>query len=110
MKRRDYWQLERIIKTSCLLLLSDINSAFNNWTPSPVSGGTIQYIFGKQNHQRRFVEQKCVIKAIDRKRGLLWCVGKRKYVTENWKRLIVSNKTKIIISHDEMVCICIKKP
>lgn len=46
---------------------------------------------------------KLVIKEINRKKRLAWCQGKRQWSVENWKRVIFSDESKIMIDHDERV-------
>ena len=43
IKPRDYRQLERIVKTNCRSLLSDITTKFNEGRPDPMSKRTIEH-------------------------------------------------------------------
>ena len=51
-----------------------------------------------------FKRKKMVIKEMNRKKRLPWCREKRRWsVHNNWKRIIFSDKSKVMIGHDERV-------
>ena len=105
IKPQDYRQLERIVKTNRRSLLSDITSKFNEGRPDPVSKRTIQYNLHKHNYRRSVVKKKLVIKDVNHKKRLAWCRVKRIWTVDNWKHVIFSDKTTIMIGHDERVWI-----
>ena len=78
---------------------------FNERRPDPVSKRTIQYKLHKHNYRRNVVKKKLVIKHVNRKERLPWRRGKRIWTVDNWKRVISSSETNIIIGHDERVMI-----
>ena len=48
--------------------------------------------------------RKMVIKEVNRKKRLSWCREKRRWSVENnWKKIIFSKESKIMIGHDERV-------
>lgn len=109
IKPRDYRKLERIVKTNRRCSLSDITAKFNEERPEPVSRRTIQHNLHKNNYRRSVAKKKLVIKEINRKKRLAWCRGKRQWSVENWKRVIFSDESKIMIGHDERVRIWRKR-
>lgn len=109
IKPRDYRKLERIVKTNRRCSLSDITAKFNEERPEPVSRRTIQHNLHKNNYRRSVAKKKLVIKENNRKKRLSWCRGKRQWSVENWKRVIFSDESKIMIGHDERVRIWRKK-
>ena len=103
IKPRDYRQLVRIVKTNRRSLLSDITTKFYSGRIYPVSKRTIQYNLHKHNYRRSVVKKKLVIKDVNRKKRPAWCRGKRIWTVDNWKCVIFSDETKIMIGHDERV-------
>ena len=99
--------IKRIVKTNRRSLLSDITTKFNEGRLDPVSKRTIQH--NLHNYQRSVVKKKLVDKSIIRKKRFAWCRGKRIWTIDNWKRVIFSDETKIMIGHDERVKIWRKR-
>ena len=58
----------------------------------------IQYNLHKHNYRRN----KLVIKDVSRKKGLVWCRGKRQWRVD-WRHGIFSYETKIMMGHDERI-------
>jgi transposase len=109
IKPRDYRQLERIVKTNRRCSLSDITAKFNEERQNPVSKRTVQHNLHKNNYRRSVAKKKLVIKEVNRKKRLAWCRGKRQWTVDNWKRVIFSDESKIMIGHDERVRIWRKR-
>ena len=69
-----------------------------------MSKRTIQYNLHKHNYRRSVVKKKLVIKDVNRKKRPAWCRDKRiTWTVDNWKCVIFSDETKIMIGHDERV-------
>ena len=110
VKPRDYHKLERIVKTSRRSSLCDITNKFNEENCVPVSKRTIQHHLHKHGYHRCVNKKKIVIREVNRKKRLAWCREKRRWtVNNNWKKVIFSDESKIMIGHDERVYVWRKR-
>jgi len=102
VKPRDYRKLERIIKTGHRDSLNDITNKVNEENSVPVTKRTIQHHLHKHGYHRHVYKKKVVIREVNRKKRLAWCREKRRWtVNGNWKRVIFSDESKIMIGHDQ---------
>ena len=80
-------------------VLRDIATEFNigNGDHS-VSERTVQRYLHKNRIYRRIVKKRMVVKEINRKKQLTWCLQKRRWtVNENWRHIIFSDESQIVI-------------
>ena len=90
---RAYRQLERIVKVNRTGTLGDITSKCNENREHRVSR-TIQYHLNKHGFNRRVYRKKVVVKEINRKKRLAWCLQKRRWAIERqWNKVIFSHES-----------------
>ena len=83
--------------------LSDITAKFNEENVNSVPKRTVQRHLHNHDFKRRVMKKKVVVKEGNRKKRLSWCRIKRKWTINDWKRVIFSDESKVMIGHDECV-------
>lgn len=107
---RAYRQLERLVKTNRRSTLGDITSRFNQGRQKKVSRRTVQHHLKKHGYSRRVCRKKMVIKVENRKKRLAWCLQKRKWsVEEQWKKVIFSDESQVVMGNDGRVYVWRKR-
>ena len=99
-------RLRRLVKKNRGKVLRDIATEFNigNGDHS-VSERTVQRYLYKNRIYRRIVKKRMVVKEINRKKNrLTWCLQKRRWtVNENWRHIIFSDESQIVIGQNNRV-------
>ncbi|XP_062600651.1 uncharacterized protein LOC134262292 [Saccostrea cucullata] len=107
---RDYRKLERLVKTHRRESLQDITDKFNENKERPISKRTVQLHLHKHGFVRRVAKKKLVIREVNRRKRLSWCREKRKVTVDNfWRKVIFSDKSKIVVGQDSRVYIWRKR-
>lgn len=84
--------------------MADTTVKFNQNNTNPVAKRTLQFHLHENGFKRRVTRKKLVIKEVNRKKRLSWCREKRRWSVENnWRKIIVSDESKIMIGHDDRV-------
>jgi len=101
---RDYRQLERLVKVNRRYSLCDITSSCDEKRNKKVSRRTVQYLVGKYGFNRRVARKRVIVKCVNRKKRLAWCLNKRKWtVNGQWDKGIFSDESQIVIGNDSRV-------
>ena len=107
---RDYRKLERLVKINRRDSLSDIISKFNEFRDRRVSKRTVKYHLSKHGFYGRVSRKRVVIREVNRKKRLLWCLEKRRWlVNGNWYKVIFSDESQIIIGNNNRIYIWRKR-
>ena len=102
MSARSKARLKRLVKKNRGKVLRDIATEFNigNGDHS-VSERTVQRYLQKDRIYRRIIKKRMVVKEINRKKRLTWCLQKRRWtVNENWRHIIFSDESQIVIGQN----------
>ena len=108
MSARSEARLKRLLKQNGGKVLGDIATEFNigNGDHS-VSERTVQRYLHKNRIYRRIVKKRMVVKEINSKKRLTWCLQNRRWtVNENWRHIIFSDESQIVIGQNKAVYIC----
>jgi len=101
---RDYRQLERLVKVNRRDSLSDITSSFNENRNKKVPRRIVQYLLWKRGFHRRVARKRVIVKCVNRKKRLAWCLNKRRWtVNGQWDKVIFSDESQIVIGNDRRV-------
>jgi hypothetical protein len=66
--------------------------------------GLFSDIYTKKRIYRRIVKKRMVVKEINRKKQLTWCLQKRGWtVNKNWKHIKFSDESQIVIGQNNQV-------
>lgn len=105
MSARGEARLRRVVKKHRGKVLRDIASEFNiENDENSVSQRTIQRYLHKNGIYRRVVKKRMVVKEVNRKKRLTWCLQKRRWtVNDNWKHIIFSDESQIVIGQNNRV-------
>ena len=98
--------LNRTVKQNRRQSLSDITSSVNERIPVNVSKRTIQRHLHRLGYKKRVVRKRLTVSKINRKRRCSWCRVRLNWkVDEQWKRVIFSDESQIIIGTDNRVSV-----
>ena len=98
-------RLKHLVKKKRGKVLRDIATEFNigNGDHS-VSERTDQRYLHKNRIYRRIVKKRMVVKEINSKKRLTWCLQNRRWtVNENWRHIIFSHESLIVIGQNNQV-------
>ena len=79
---------------------------FNEGGEVQVHYKTVQRILHKNKIFRRsqVIRKKMVVRGMNRKKRLLWCLARRRWTVENdWKQVIFSDESQIVIGQNNQV-------
>lgn len=106
---RDYRSLERIVKNNRRDSLTDVTIKYNEQSNVSTSKRTLQRHLSQHGYTRCVSRKKLVVKQSNRTKRLAWCREKRRWTIYNWKRVIFSDESKIVIGQDHRVYIWRKR-
>ena len=107
---RDYRKLERLVKVNRRDSLSDITSKFNVARDRRVYKRTVQHHLSKHGFNRRVSRRRVVIREVNRKKRLSWCLEKHRWlVNGNWDKVIFSDESQIVIRNNNRIYIWRKR-
>ena len=107
---RDYRKLERLVKVNRRDSLSDLTSKFNEARNRRVYKRTVQHHFNKHGFNRRVSRKRVVIREVNRKKRLSWCLEKRRWlVNGNWDKVIFSDESQIVVRNNNRLYIWRKR-
>ena len=105
VSRRGEKRLLRLVKRSRGKVLKDITTEFNVGNNlDTVSKRTVQRILHKNQIYRRVIRKRMVVKEVNRKKRLTWCLQKRRLtVNEYWRNIIFSDESQVVIGQNNRV-------
>ncbi|XP_060565907.1 uncharacterized protein LOC132724940 [Ruditapes philippinarum] len=107
---REYRRLERLVKSNRRDSLQDITTKFNENRDRPLAKRTLQFHLHKHGFRRRVARKKLTIREVNRRKRLSWCREKRKLTVEGqWKIVIFSDESKIVVGKDSRIYIWRKR-
>ena len=96
--------LNRLVKKDRRQNLSDLTAEFNNSVPKALSKRSVQRRLHFLNYSRRKVAKTLTISKVNRKRRIEWCrLHKNWTVDNNWKSVIFSDETQVVLGTDNRV-------
>ena len=96
--------LNRLVLKDRRQNLSDLTSEFNSLASKPLSKRSVQRRLHFLQYSRRKVAKTLTISKTNRKRRLEWCrLYKNWTVNQNWKSVIFSDETQVVLGTDDRV-------
>lgn len=105
VSRRGETRLLRLVKRNRGKVLKDITTEFNVGNGlNHVSDRTVQRILHENHIYRRVVRKRMVVKEINRKKRLAWCLQKRRLTVDQfWKNIIFSDESQVVLGQNNRV-------
>lgn len=105
MSKRGESRLKRLVKRHRGKALKDITTEFNVGNgENRVSARTVQRFLHKNQIYRRVVKKRMVVKEANRRKRITWCLQKRRWtVIDNWRHVIFSDESQIVIGQNNRV-------
>ena len=99
----NYWMtaLVRQVREDRKRPLCDVTSKFNENNNANVSKKTIWRSLKRNGYRRCVCKKKIRIRVANRVKRVRWCAGKRNWTVENdWRKVIFSDESQIVIGND----------
>ena len=95
IRGRDYWKLERLVKNDRRAPLGKITAKFNKYRVRRVCTKTVKRKFKFHNFWRGVYRVRVVVKKVNQKNRVSWCIGKRWRTVNNfWNNVIFSDESR----------------
>lgn len=102
--RRGEVRLLRTVKKNRGKVLREITNDFNEGGVVRVHPKTIQRYLHKNKIFRRVVRKKMVVREVNKKKRLSWCLERRRWtVNLHWNQVIFSDESQIVIGQNNRV-------
>ena len=102
--RRGEVRLLRMVKKNHGKVLREITNDFNEGGVVRVHPKTIQCYLHKNKIFRRVVRKKMVVREVNKKKRLSWCLERRRWtVNLHWNQVIFSDESQIVIGQNNHV-------
>lgn len=96
--------LNRLVLKDRRKSLSDLTSELNNSMPNPLSTRTVQRRLHFLKYNRRKVAKTLTISKVNREKRVKWCRDHKNWsVDQNWKTVIFSDETQVVLGTDHKV-------
>lgn len=96
--------LNRLVFKDCRKSLSDLTSELNKTIPNPLSTRTVQRRLHFWKYNRRKVAKTLTISKVNRVKRVKWCRDHKNWsVNQNWKTVIFSDETQVVLGTDHKV-------
>ena len=96
----------RCVKSNRRQTLKDITDEVNSKLPNSISSRTVRRRLRFSNFTRRKTRKTLTIRSENRTRRVNWCRGKLNWtVNNNWKKVIFSDETQVVIDQNKSVYI-----
>ena len=92
----------RHVKTHRKQTLAEITNCVNNILPQqPLSSRTVRRRLRYSGFTRREIRKQIVISRVNRARRVCWCRQKLTWKTDDWKSVIFSDETQVVIGQNK---------
>ena len=103
---RDKNAVVRLVKQNRKRTLDDITNNFNEGKDRTFSRKTVMRKLHEEGFQRRAVRKLMVVRDVNRKKRVRWCKERKNWTVDNeWKKIIFSDESQIIIGTNNRVYI-----
>ena len=103
MSKRGKRHLERIVKSNRRNSFQAICHEFNEGKKQILSKRTIQRKLHESGFKKRSMKKKLIVREVNKKKRLSWCHEKRRWTIEQWKKVIFSDESKVVIGKDQRI-------
>ena len=104
IRERDYQKLERLVKNDRRAPLGKITAKFNKYRVRRVCTKTVKRKFKFHNFWWGVYRVRVVVKKVNQKNRVSWCIGKRWRTVNNfWNNMIFSDESRGFIGEDQRI-------
>ena len=97
----------RCVKTDRRQSLTELTSKMNNVLPNTISSSTVRRRLRFHGFRRRKNHKTLTIQTENRHRRVHWCRSKLRWtLNRDWKRLIFSDETHVVVDSSNRVYVC----
>ena len=100
---RDTNLLLRLVKSKRKITFKKLCSEFNHSRTQKFSQTSIRSYLRRTGFRRRMLKKNILIRPANRKKRLNFCKEKRDWTIEDWKNVVFSDETMVVIGNDRKI-------